>query len=90
MKFTSSLTLLMAYLVGNAAGTSLRASELDDVASFTLKMSLHEDWTKTHSKEYTTEEEKMQRLKIWIDNHGTSKFVIQRQHRPRLTTLMHH
>lgn len=72
MKFTSSLSLLIAYLAGNAAGTSLRASELDDVASFTLKMSLHEEWSKTHSKEYTTEEEQMKRLKIWIENHGTS------------------
>lgn len=32
-------------------------------------MPLFHSWTETHAKEYTTDDEKMQRLKIWMDNH---------------------
>lgn len=69
MMFSKSLSLLMVCLFGNASGTSLRVNDADNLSSFTLKMSLHENWTKIHSKEYATEEEKLERLKIWIENH---------------------
>ena len=66
----------MTCLLGSALGTSLRASEAEDLSAFSLKMSLHEQWTKIHSKVYATEEEQMKRLKIWIKNHGMSQTIV--------------
>jgi len=77
MMFVRSLSLLLVCLSGSAsvAGTSLRASDVEDtvtVSSLSANMPLFSTWAETHSKEYTTEEEKLERLKIWMGNHGTS------------------
>ena len=71
MMFIKSLSLLLVCLSGSASGTSLRASDIEDVSYLAGKMPLFQTWTKTHSKEYTTEEEEIKRLNIWMDNHGT-------------------
>ena len=71
MMFIRSLSLLLVFLSGSASGTSLRASDIEDGSYLEVKMPLFQTWTKTHSKEYTTEEEEIKRLNIWMDNHGT-------------------
>lgn len=70
MMFTKSLSLLVVSLLASASGTSLRATDGEELSAFSMKMSLHDEWTKIHSKVYATEEETMERLKIWIANHG--------------------
>lgn len=77
MMLTKTLSLLMVSLFGTACGTTLRATDTEDLSAFSLKMSLHEEWTKIHSKVYATEEEQMKRLKIWIGNHGMSPIVLK-------------
>mmetsp|Transcript_26331 Transcript_26331/g.56455 ORF Transcript_26331/g.56455 Transcript_26331/m.56455 type:complete len:367 (-) Transcript_26331:236-1336(-) len=67
--FIRSLSLLAICLSGTASATSLRAVDTEGLFSLTASMPLFQSWSETHSKEYTTEEEKMQRLKIWIGNH---------------------
>lgn len=68
MMFVRSLSFLLVCLSSSASGVSVRARDVDDV-SITAKMPLFYTWARTHSKEYTTEEETMERLKIWMDNH---------------------
>jgi len=68
MMFVRSLPLLLACLSSSASGSSLRATGGEDVPSIT-GMSLFRNWVDTHSKDYSTEEEKLERFKIWLGNH---------------------
>jgi len=69
-----SLSLLLLCLSGSAATNSLRV-EFDDALSGRVEKrlaatkSLFLSWLETQAKEYTTDEEKMQRHKIWMENH---------------------
>jgi len=83
--FAKTLSLLLVGLFGAASGSSLRTADLDDVSSFALKMSLHEDWMSLHSKEYSTEEERMERLKIWIVNHDRIESHNNQLPKPKFT-----
>lgn len=85
MMLTKSLSLLMVSLFGSACGTTLRAAETEDLSAFSLKMSLHEEWTKIHSKMYATEEEQMKRLKIWIGNHDRIESHNNQLPKPKFT-----
>jgi hypothetical protein len=76
MTFVKSISLLAVCLSGIASGTSLRASDVEDLSSLEVQMPLFHTWTETHSKEYTTEEEKMERLKVWMANNGTSSIEL--------------
>merc|ERR1740117_1364424 len=69
MMFARSLTLLLVCLSSSASGASLRATDAVDVSSLTANTPLFQTWTETHSKQYTTEEEKIERSEIWMDNH---------------------
>eukprot|EP00537_Pseudo-nitzschia_pungens_P006291 CAMPEP_0172377224 /NCGR_PEP_ID=MMETSP1060-20121228/68789_1 /TAXON_ID=37318 /ORGANISM="Pseudo-nitzschia pungens, Strain cf. cingulata" /LENGTH=139 /DNA_ID=CAMNT_0013104897 /DNA_START=69 /DNA_END=488 /DNA_ORIENTATION=- len=69
-----SLSLLLLCLSGSAATNSLRV-EFDDAVSGRVEerlaatKSLFLSWLETQAKDYTTDEEKMQRHKIWMENH---------------------
>jgi hypothetical protein len=78
MMFVRSLTLLLVCFSSSASGASLRATDAADVSSLTANAPLFQTWAETHSKQYTTEAEKVERLKIWMDNHGTSHRGISR------------
>mmetsp|Transcript_21022 Transcript_21022/g.39281 ORF Transcript_21022/g.39281 Transcript_21022/m.39281 type:complete len:367 (-) Transcript_21022:220-1320(-) len=68
MMFTRSLAALLVLLCGSAsAGVSLRSVEKDGVSLSTV--SLFRTWADTHDKDYTTEEEALERLNIWLENH---------------------
>lgn len=69
MTFVKSISLLAFCVSGIASGTSLRASDVEDLSSLEVQMPLFHSWAETHSKEYTTEEEKMERLKVWMANN---------------------
>merc|ERR1740117_1205525 len=69
MMFARSLTLLLVCLSSSASGASLRATDAVDVSSLTANAPLFQTWAETHSKQYTTEEEKIERSEIWMDNH---------------------
>lgn len=64
MKF-SQLSLSLFFLSGASAG-SLRAS---DDAMLTEHMPLFNAWSETFEKVYSSEEEMMERLEVWISNH---------------------
>ena len=66
MLFKSSL--LLGLLPGVFAG-SLRASEEPELSSNVL--SAFENWATKFDKFYSSEEEKLERIKIWFHNHGT-------------------
>jgi len=84
MKFVQSLSLLITCLSATASGTSLRASDIDDV-SLSVKMPLFHNWVETHAKEYTTEEEMMTRLQIWMDNHDQIEAHNKKFPKPKFT-----
>ena len=66
--FVRNLSLLAAFLsVGGATSLHFGAHEEALAAS----VPLFKTWTEAHSKEYPTEEEWMERFRIWFDNHGT-------------------
>jgi len=76
--FVRTLSILLVCLSGTAAaaaaGTSLRTGDNDidnnnAVLLQSAKMTLFQTWTEAHSKLYSTEEELMERLKIWWSNH---------------------
>jgi len=69
MMFVRSFSLLLVFLTTSASGASLRAADGEVASSLTTHMTLFQTWTETHSKEYTTEEEKTKHLKIWMENH---------------------
>lgn len=75
----------MISLFGSAAGTSLRVADTEHLDALSLKMSLHEEWTKIHSKVYATEEEQMKRLKIWIGNHDRIESHNSQLPKPKFT-----
>jgi hypothetical protein len=75
MMFTRSVAFALAFLSGGvSAGVSLQSLPVENVNFATV--SLFSQWAESHSKDYTTQDEAMSRLKIWIENHG--RFVIQK------------
>jgi|Transcript_10696 C1A family cysteine protease len=85
MMFTKSLSLLVVSLLASASGTSLRATDGEELSAFSFKMSLHDEWTKMHSKVYATEEETLERLKIWIANHDRIESHNSQLPKPKFT-----
>jgi hypothetical protein len=55
-----------------SAAVNLRAvhSNHADNEQLTSSFIMFRSWADDHGKEYSTEEEAMDRLKIWMDNHG--------------------
>jgi hypothetical protein len=55
-----------------SAAVKLRAlqSKHDDNEQPSSSVMMFSSWADNHDKEYASEEEAMNRLKIWIDNHG--------------------
>jgi hypothetical protein len=43
----------------------------DDNEQLSSSMLMFRSWADHHDKEYASEEEALDRLKIWMDNHGT-------------------
>lgn len=67
-----SITLLLAcsLMTRSALGSSLRTIDNDDAFSLGAKnLQLFQTWATTHSKDYTTDDDKAERMKIWMDNH---------------------
>lgn len=78
-----TIAVTLAYITGSL-GASLRATEGDAILeSETLK--LFDAWVATHSKEYTTEEEKKRRLKTWYKNHERIEAHNNRTPKPNFT-----
>jgi hypothetical protein len=69
MMFNRTLSLLLTMVAGVSAG-SLRASD-DTTLISSEHVSMFKQWSTTFDKVYSTEEEMMDRLKIWLHNHGT-------------------
>jgi hypothetical protein len=67
MTLVRSISLALVFLNGVAAG-SLRASSDDAVP--VASMSMFRLWAESHSKVYTTEEQFLDRMKVWLGNHG--------------------
>lgn len=73
MMSVRSITLLLAcsLMTRSALGSSLRTIDNDDAFSLGAKnLQLFQTWATTHSKDYTTDDDKAERMKIWMDNHG--------------------
>ena len=62
-------TLFLGLLSGTFAG-SLRASEDPTLSSNILKS--FDTWAEKYEKLYASEQEKLERIKVWFHNHGTS------------------
>ena len=76
--FTRSLTFLLTFIAASTAAdvssssSSLRSSVITDEKIQNLEsVSLFRAWADIHDKIYSTKEEMMNRLQIWLDNHGT-------------------
>lgn len=67
--FAQSLSLLLVCLSGSASATALRSSDVEEVSSLTTAMPMFVSWSETHAKQYTTQEEFVERAKIWKKNH---------------------
>ncbi|KAG7353563.1 peptidase C1A, papain family protein [Nitzschia inconspicua] len=52
-----------------SAAVNLRSLQSNADESLATTMMMFRSWADTHDKEYTTEEEAMDRLKIWMENH---------------------
>ena len=65
MKLQASITLFLGVLA-SASAESIRKIEeptqLHDV--------MFQSWANDHSKEYASDEEKEQRMRIWMQNHS--------------------
>lgn len=72
MLFKSSVTLFLGFLASASAG-SLRAAEEPTLLSATV---MFHSWMEENGKDYSSEDEKMIRLKVWNDNHGMSKLLL--------------
>jgi hypothetical protein len=72
MLFKSSVTLFLGFLASASAG-SLRASEEPAVLSATV---LFHSWVEDYGRDYGSDKETMNRLKVWMENHGMSFVVV--------------
>jgi hypothetical protein len=70
MMFSRNISLYLIFLSVVSATGSLRSSEGEGCP----KMKLFKSWSETHEKEYGSEETTMERMKVWLENHGTSEY----------------
>jgi len=85
MKLVFKLPLLTACIFARATATSLRSNDTEDAKSLTAGLPLFRSWAETHSKEYTTEEEMAERLKIWMSNHERIESHNNQSPKPKFT-----
>ena len=74
MMFRQTLSLILAMVAGSASAGSLRANEGDlSLLSQVSKehVTLFRQWTEQYNKVYSSETTLMDRLKVWLHNHGT-------------------
>ena len=72
MLSTRSVTLFLTFASIVFAGSLRAGDDVRQEEAFSLEtMSLFRAWSETHGKEYDSHAERIQRLNVWLDNHGT-------------------
>jgi hypothetical protein len=79
MMLNRTLSIVLAMVAGVSAG-SLRAGDDNVVKVSSESMSMFREWSKAFDKVYSTEEDMMDRLKVWLHNHGTLIIGFRKQY----------
>jgi hypothetical protein len=68
--FPKSVFFLLAFVVSSSHAVKEHVIAVDHLEASVEVMSKFHSWTAQHEKSYDSHDEKMKRLRIWVENDG--------------------